>query len=652
VALFLVGGWWTYGELRARALVDTLLASKTAAVPELVHDLGPYRRWADPLLREQASRKDLDEGRRLNLALALLPSDASQIEYLRGRLLGADPDEAVAIRELLAPYRESLAEPLWAVLEDRAADPARRLRIACALAAYAPGDARWEQVSGDVAARLMAEHPLAVSRWAEALRPVGRWLSPALATLLQEERLSSAERRTLTGVYACSVEGVPDAFLPLEEVLAEEPGPGADTKARVALARRQANAAVALAAMGRWEKVWPLMRHTPDPTLRTYLLDRLGRGGADFRALIDRLTPGREPDVSARRAVLLALGEFDRDQLSMAERKALVPRLLELYRDDPDSGTHGMAGWLLCQWGQQESVAETDRRLATGKLPASRGWYVNRQGQTMVVVPPGQLSIKKDKEREWLRVGRSFAIAAREVSSGEFRRFRKDHPRYEYEVNARESLRFRKDYPQFEQYAGMEALPVSSVLWYDAAAYCNWLSNQEGIPREQWCYEPAAAQDGKAGDDFSKERYAAGMKLRANFLSLSGYRLPTAAEWEYACRAGSITMWSIGEAEDLFGKYAWHVGNSGGESHPCGRLRPNDLGLFDMHGNVWEWCGDSGRRWGEDPTDVEINDATAFWFLGGAHHHAQWDIIANSMAGNLPTYHGSVIGFRPARTCP
>src|SRR5262249_11090334 len=160
-----------------------------------------------------------------------------------------------------------------------------------------------------------AEHALVVGKWAEALRPVRRSLLPPLAALLLEEGRSAEARRLITGVYAGYVEGVPDAFTPLEQVLTPESDPTATPAARGALARRQADAAGALAALGRGEKVRPLLRHTPDPTRRSYLIDRLGPGGVEARALIDRLNPEREPDVSARRALLLALGEFDQHQL-------------------------------------------------------------------------------------------------------------------------------------------------------------------------------------------------------------------------------------------------------------------------------------------------------------------------------------------------
>jgi formylglycine-generating enzyme required for sulfatase activity len=100
--------------------------------------------------------------------------------------------------------------------------------------------------------------------------------------------------------------------------------------------------------------------------------------------------------------------------------------------------------------------------------------------------------------------------------------------------------------------------PVDNVSWDDAVAYCAKLSSL-----------PAEAAAGRV------------------------YRLPTEAEWDYACRAGTTTFYSFGDDERQLVDYAWFNENSGGSgSHPVGQKKPNGFGLYDMHGNEWEWCSD------------------------------------------------------------
>jgi eukaryotic-like serine/threonine-protein kinase len=255
------------------------------------------------------------------------------------------------------------------------------------------------------------------------------------------------------------------------------------------------------------------------------------------------------------------------------------PKLLNLYRNDPDPGIHGAAEWLLSKWRNENQIQAIDKELGKLTLPTpkmnqgptssqgnNRGWYINSQGQTMVIVRgPVEFEMGEEKFHYRKTIGHSFAIASKEVTVEQFERFLKENPRVQVENS--------------KPFSPAPTCPMNGVTWYDAAAYCNWLSKKDGIPDDEWCYGP-----NEKGD------YAEGMRLKSNAENRKGYRLPTDAEWEFSCRAGTRTGYSFGEPWELLEKNGWYMKNSSIKSQPAGSLKPNDLGLFDLHGNVSEWC--------------------------------------------------------------
>ncbi len=138
--------------------------------------------------------------------------------------------------------------------------------------------------------------------------------------------------------------------------------PDAKENAREQLAKRQANAAVALLRMNQPEKVWPLLRHSPDPRARSYLLHRLSPLGVDANAIVRQLD--RESDLTIRRALLLGLGEFG-EKITSEDREALLPKLRDIYRTAPDAGLHAASEWLLRQWQQDLTWSEDKQKQLT-----------------------------------------------------------------------------------------------------------------------------------------------------------------------------------------------------------------------------------------------------------------------------------------------
>lgn len=346
---------------------------------------------------------------------------------------------------------------------------------------------------------------------------------------------------------------------------------------RVRVANEAAQASIALFHLGQSGDTLERLRHDPNPTMRSFLIKGLGELQADPSDLIGLIRkPGLDPGIL--QGLLLAIDGAAPDQ-TLA--RPLVPVILALFNEHPDAGVHSAAEWLLRNWKKEAELAQATRELAKVGHRPDFGWYVSPRGITFSLIRkprPFVLGATWDDLNAPVsgqiltypylcRIPHDYAIATTEAPLTLYLEFL-DQKTGEREASFRQKAQSAYNH----ELQG----PVSSIDWLDAAEFCNWLNEQDRIARGERVYEEIQRDRGVQ------------VLLPLDVSERSGYRLPTRAELEYACRGGTTTPWFFGESEALAGRYAWSIEDA--NSTKTGGLKlPNPLGLFDVLGNVWEW---------------------------------------------------------------
>ena len=265
--------------------------------------------------------------------------------------------------------------------------------------------------------------------------------------------------------------------------------------------------------------------------------------------------------------------------------------------------------------------------IATVAEPGAQQGLENGLGVEMVEIPAGRFTMGSpdpsfgwpkpeswrynDERMHGVVIGRPFLAARHEVTQGLWKRVMGKNP------------------STFNRFG--DDCPVHNVTWYDAVKFCNEVSGLEGLG-------PAYRIE---GENITWDPEA------------KGYRLPTEAEWEYACRAGTVTMYYTGESKSDLKRAGWYKDNAHGDPKSVGKKAPNAWGLYDMHGNVWEWCWD---RYSEEYPRGEVRDpvgpasGTDRVLRGGSYDDLAYHCRSALRCNSSPNDHNTFIGLRLFRS--
>ncbi len=272
---------------------------------------------------------------------------------------------------------------------------------------------------------------------------------------------------------------------------------------------------------------------------------------------------------------------------------------------------------MLCAFGLSLTAAAQEKEVTNSigmklkLIPA---------GTFMMGSPPDEKGSEDDERQHQVTISQPYYMGVYEVTQAQYQKVMGKNPSH-FQGDAVAIKIPAKKHPQTGRTIEEAKIvpvdtsnyPVELVSWEDAVAFCEKLSS---LPSER----------------------AAGRV----------YRLPTEAEWEHACRAGSKTAYSFGNDASSLGEYAWIIDNSGGKTHAVGQKQPNAWGLYDMHGNVWEWCMD---RYGDYPrgsvTDpVGASSGSRRVARGGSWVNTAEDCRSSDRNGGIPSSRINVSGFR------
>jgi serine/threonine protein kinase/formylglycine-generating enzyme required for sulfatase activity len=618
-------------------LVEELLSAPNDYLIPIRQMLRPFSGKITAELTSRMRDETTDAQQRFRAALALadyIPAtdenlwSKSDLKWVVQQLVSSNAEFQPLLRDALRPISTKLLDGLEKILNDPQRTEAQQLSAANALADYAASD----------------------------IPKLAEWLT--IATPEQFAVLFPL----------VSTASSPETIEQLAQVVATAPDDELGSVSRIAFGQRRANAAVAMLRLEAREKLLPVFEWSDDPEALTQFIFRCKPRGIKVEQLLDLLATtvshdsrhnvARDDTEFARYALLLAIAEYAPSEIPATRRDALVKQLADWYAHDPNSGVHGAAGWLLRHLHEEEIVQQVDRTVVP--YSPDREWFTlaitvtpnrslapeadglaevtdasERQAEeqatadpeplpkktfyyTFIVFKPGEYTIgspadepeqEKDELKHQVRLTRSFAILDREITFDELIAFSPQYAGY------------------MQQFNGHQENAGFGAHWFDSLLFCRWLGENAMIPESDQAY---ASVDFLKAEDYLKNSNMIGLLAPQDCpvdLTRRGFRLPTEAEWEVACRAGARTSYAYGSDVNLLSRFGWFAQNSGKRVHSPRELLPNARGIYDLHGNLFEFAHD---WWEEFGSETVVDPLGAKTGLRRVNRGGGWGNVAAS----------------------
>jgi formylglycine-generating enzyme required for sulfatase activity len=570
-------------EAISEELAKSLMHSAPSNLSQLIGELKARNALESP--RVARLLEDEDCAGVWKLRLAFVEKEPSYATHILKRLEICEPSELSAISRELIGISDIVSDPIRNDLLVTESST-KLLNFSCIYSQLCPDDVEvWSKITDGLSDILVRQSPLHIIDYTTLLQPVAenlfRPLKRNVISTTSDDNTRDASalifmrffqddpKRFAWLLSVCSLNIYPTVFSQLNQVrsfdekvigylssLVRKQSDSQKPEENLLFeGKAKANAAVTLAKLNRIADAAQVFHDCTDSASQfTFRCKQLA---VPAQRIVEQLT--KSTSFTQIYWLTIALGEYDQEEIEPVSRNAVVKVLLERYRLHNDPGVHAVSGWLLGLWGIN---AQDINGEFTRKNPGQASWF-SIPGPCgpipFVRVAEGQFSMGSPSHEAGYKpyegpvhdvlIAESLAVCARTVTVGEFKEFLLETG--------------RPPLPNIDPFSPDNNHPVVAITWDEAQEFGRWLTD--------W------------------------LDRKVNWTELGnpGIRLPTEAEWECFCRAGTTTAYSFGSDRELLRKFAWYEENSDFKTQPIGCLRPNQFGLFDVHGNCWEWCVDT-----------------------------------------------------------